>query len=35
MDKKTVFEVLDFFVDQGGNFLDTYAPIKHDLGANR
>jgi aryl-alcohol dehydrogenase-like predicted oxidoreductase len=23
MDKKTVFEILDFFYDQGGNFIDT------------
>ncbi|KAL8869199.1 MAG: hypothetical protein Q9198_007951, partial [Flavoplaca austrocitrina] len=22
MDKKTVFEVLDFYKDQGGNFID-------------
>jgi aryl-alcohol dehydrogenase-like predicted oxidoreductase len=22
-DKKTVFEILDFFYDQGGNFIDT------------
>ena len=25
-DKKTVFEILDFFYDQGGNFIDTYVP---------
>lgn len=24
-DKKTVFEILDFFYDQGGNFIDTYG----------
>jgi hypothetical protein len=24
-DKKTVFEILDFFYDQGGNFIDTYV----------
>jgi aryl-alcohol dehydrogenase-like predicted oxidoreductase len=22
-DKKTVFEILDYFFDQGGNFIDT------------
>lgn len=24
-DKKTVFEILDFFHQQGGNFIDTYV----------
>ena len=24
-DKKTVFEILDFFYDQGGNFIDTHV----------
>lgn len=24
-DKKTTFEILDFFHQQGGNFIDTYA----------
>ena len=25
-DKKTTFEILDFFYEQGGNFIDTYEP---------
>lgn len=23
--KETAFEMMDFFVDQGGNFIDTYV----------
>lgn len=24
-DKKTTFEILDYFYEQGGNFIDTYV----------
>lgn len=24
-DKKTAFEILDFFYENGGNFIDTYV----------
>lgn len=26
-DKKTTFEILDFFHEQGGNFIDTWVPF--------
>jgi hypothetical protein len=26
-DKKTTFEILDFFYEQGGNFIDTYVSL--------
>jgi predicted aldo/keto reductase-like oxidoreductase len=26
-DKKTTFEILDYFYEQGGNFIDTYVPF--------
>jgi len=26
-DKKTTFEILDYFYEQGGNFIDTCVPL--------
>ena len=33
-DKKTVFEILDFFYDQGGNFIDTQVPYRQIKAKN-